>query len=85
MTMTSLPIMYFALFDFEYEKGQENDVTNIDLYRDGSKANLMPEAAREEEADKKTFMTHPLLYRIGIERQCYTMKQYVAWIFYAMF
>jgi hypothetical protein len=22
--MTSLPILFFALFDFEYEKGEEN-------------------------------------------------------------
>ena len=23
--MTSLPILYFALFDFEHEKGEENE------------------------------------------------------------
>ena len=38
----------------------------------------------EFEDKSKLFMANPQLYRIGIERQCYTMPQYVAWIFYGL-
>lgn len=85
ITMTSLPIMYFALFDFEYEKGEEDGGVSEELQRDGSAGRLLSEAGAEDELVRKTFMKDPLLYRIGIERQCYTMRQYVAWIFYGIF
>jgi len=34
--MTSLPIMYFALFDFEHEKGDEDQEAQSDAHREGS-------------------------------------------------
>ena len=77
--------MYFALFDFEYEKGEEDGGASEELQRDGSAGRLLSEAGAEDELVQKTFMKDPLLYRIGIERQCYTMHQYVAWIFYGLF
>ena len=80
--MTSLPILFFALFDFEYEKGEEHS-DDAEL----GEAAIMEEAEDVSEAQKKQkavkdyatidvvsqaagqrFMTHPLLYRIGIER-----------------
>ena len=71
ITMTSLPIMYYALFDFEHEKGGEGpggraEVGN-DGQREGSQSNLL-EDGEGMQGTGKLFMAHPLLYRIGIER-----------------
>lgn len=55
ITMTSLPIMFFALFDFEYEKDQGHARAR-GAYLTGK---------------EYFFMQHPHLYRIGIECKCF--------------
>jgi len=57
MTMTSFPIIIFAVFDFQYNKCRPDSDTL---------------KAEEPALQCKYLMSHPLLYRIGIERKCYT-------------
>ena len=56
--------MYYALFDFEYEKDVEYKSNRNDkqLY----------------------FMKHPLLYKLGINSECYGPVQFIAWLLYAL-
>ena len=64
ITFTSLPIMYYALFDFEHEK-------DADQMKPSKPGQLF-------------FMKHPHLYRIGIEYQCFGVKQFLKWVLYGL-
>ncbi len=73
LTMTSWPIIIFAIFDMEYlkrripEKGNDNYTKVND----------------EKKLDDKQlfFMEHPNLYKIGLRKECYSQKLLAQWIF----
>ena len=65
---TSIPIMYYALFDFEYDKFN----TEID------------DQKRELSANKKFLMNNPELYRIGINYSCYSLTLFTKWLLYGI-
>jgi magnesium-transporting ATPase (P-type) len=68
ITMTSLPIMYFALFDFEHEKDVD-PIRPRDL-----KSNVT----------RYVFMKHPHLYKIGINNQCFSITHFLRWMLYGL-
>jgi hypothetical protein len=57
--MTSLPIMWFAAFDFQYEKDRPEEEKQVSIY--------LP-------SDDLLFMRNPFLYKIGIEKRCFGNK-----------
>lgn len=68
ITMTSLPIMYFALFDFQYEK----------------EPSPMKRRSGRRQDDALYFLKHPQLYRIGIECRCFGVRQFLRWDIYGL-
>ena len=69
ITFTSLPIMYYALFDFEHEK---------------EKPKYSPKRQFGEK-ETYYFLEHPHLYRIGIENTCFGISHFFSWISYGLF
>ena len=69
ITMTSLPIMFYALFDFEYEKDYPEEKPGETVQRKPSSQYLM---------------RNPFLYRIGMESALYGTKEFILWLLYAM-
>jgi len=65
ITMTSLPIMWYCMADFEYQKDKPED----------GKAN----------SDSFYFMRNPYLYKIGINKECFSLQLMLRWIIYALF
>ena len=63
MTMTSFPIIIFAVFDFQYNKEKPAETKLL--------------AEESEGVQTKYLMTHPLLYKIGIDRACYTQSIFI--------
>jgi len=61
--MTSLPILWYAVADFEYDK-------------DAFKVNVKFD---------KLFMKNPLLYGIGINKECFSLSLMLKWVIYALF
>jgi len=39
---------------------------------------------KQEKDTSLYFMKHPLLYRIGIEKQCYSQKIFLYWVLYGL-
>lgn len=68
--MTSLPIMWFALFDFQYQK----DAVNNDSYA----------LLNKMESTIYYFMKNPHLYKIGINCECFSVKLFVNWVAYGL-
>ena len=68
ITMTSLPIMWFAIFDFEFEKDRE----------EAQKAGYV------SIGDGKLFMRNPQLYKLGMNGSCFSLKILSQWILYAI-
>lgn len=69
--MTSMPIMYYALFDFEYEKDIPSDSENS-MYRALYDPNGL------------YLMRNPLLFKIGMNDECLSVKKLIMWLFYAL-
>lgn len=67
ITMTSLPIMWFAIYDFEFEKDRP--------------AHKKDDSSR----DSSYLLRNPLLYKIGMENECFTMELLGKWIGYAIY
>jgi len=59
--MTSIPIMYYALFDFEYEKDKESANRNKD-----SRVMYWFKKVTPKFQNRKYFMNDPELYGIGM-------------------
>lgn len=72
ITMTSLPIMWYAIYDFEYEK---------DLPKDEY---VVTERRLIHEEDVNYFMKNPLLYRIGMRCDCFSNVLFFKWVLYAL-
>lgn len=70
ITMTSLPIMWFAVFDFQHNKKQldSEDVENVKM--------------NGQEDDY--FMLNPKLYQIGMNATCFSNSLFVLWIIYGL-
>lgn len=91
VTMTSLPIMWYATFDFEHEKDeltlQEKNQKNI--HDNNSKVTSLitlvdVDEVAEEHSGKKFFLTSPDLYEIGILKTCFSYKLLLMFIAYAL-
>lgn len=67
ITMTSLPIMWFAIYDFEYEKDR------------------VPADSKDSKNDFKLLGRNPLLYKIGMNNQCFSLTKLALWILYAIY
>lgn len=98
ITMTALPIVWFALFDNEYPR---QDPRILGGTVDKSKPFLPPSngphaavghmQAEQDERDHfirkeedKYLMTNPLHYKIGMLEQCFSLKLYTGWIIYSL-
>ena len=68
LTMTSLPIMIYAVFDFEYYKNRE-----AELQQSGKVA-----------GNSKYLMATPSLYKIGLNRECVSRNLFLLWVFYGL-
>ena len=94
ISMTSLPIMWYALFDFEYLKGpadpKDEPQSNKKVQNNSSGSiteeedQLLCPQAQVRVRVAPTFMTHPGLYRIGMESRCYGMASFTQWFFYGV-
>lgn len=67
ITMTSLPIMWYALYDFEFEKDRPAD------------------QIESNKNDSKLLLRNPMLYKIGMNNQCFSLKKLFLWILYAIY
>ena len=56
MSCTAFPIMWFAVFDFEYEKAPEE--------KEGE--------SKKKGDEHKYLMSNPHLYKIGIRNECFS-------------
>ena len=73
--MTSLPIIWYAIFDFEYEKDRKNNFNQNSLM---IKNQFQP-------GDEMLFMRNPNLYKQGMQNKCFNKKEMLKWINYAIF
>ena len=73
--MTSWPINWYAMFDFEFEKDRKED-TKINIYHDQSSS---------QQGDEILFMRNPNLYKQGMEDKCFNKQEMLKWISYAIF
>lgn len=75
VTMTALPIMWFAVFDYQYERqpAMDDDVFRHHCDRDDG-----------FDKGKYYFLVHPWLYRIGIEGRCFSTTIYLKWVAYSL-
>ena len=71
ITMTSLPIMFFALFDFEYEKDKEHEhkIINNSVKKDINQLYLMD---------------HPLVFKKSMQNKYFSSGLFVSWLLYAL-
>lgn len=67
--------MYFAVFDFEYEK----EPAKLEGNPDGNFSKLV------EVDGQRYFMLDESLYRIGLDCVCFTEQLFVKWIGYSLF
>lgn len=72
ITFTSFPIIWFAVFDYQYEKDR--------LSKDGSEDRDLT----FKEGDENYFMRNPMLYRLGMEQKCFSKTEMAKWIAYAL-
>ena len=68
-TMTSFPIMYYVLFDFEFLKSREYD-------------NIKP---KDRVAKPLYLMEHPLLFRKAMAGEYFTIRKFVVYLLYSLF
>jgi len=61
--------MFYALFDFEYEKN----------------CAYMTPAMFAKGEWKRYFMTNPFLYKVGLQGECFSSFIFVKWLLYALF
>lgn len=71
ITMTSLPIMWFAVFDFQHCRDREE----VDF----------KQWETQESHDSRLLLRNPYLYLIGMRRECMSNKIMGQWIFYGLF
>jgi hypothetical protein len=69
ITFTSFPIIWFAVFDYQYEKDRPDEEDRDLSFKDG---------------DENYFMRNPMLYRLGMEHQCFSKTEMAKWIGYAL-
>lgn len=70
--MTSVPIMFYSVFDYEYKKVIENPNTDDDNYN------------KIVSKGEKSFMKDFDLYSIGLNQECFDAKIFLSWIVYAL-
>lgn len=66
ITMTSIPIMWFAIYDLEFEKDR-------------------PKGSNDDSKDSKYLLRNPILYKIGMNNECFSLNKLFVWIFYAVY
>lgn len=66
--------MWYCTYDYEHEKDEKTYKE-----RSGSKYN------EEEERNMTYHLRHPDLYKIGIDRECFSLKILGGYILYSMF
>ena len=79
MAMTSFPIIYFAVFDWQYEKEPPPAAQTSKGVVDKA---LAADRYKRYTGYPKYFMTSPTLYRYGIEGLCYSQRLFFAWLAY---
>ena len=72
ITFTSIPIVFFCLFDFEYLKTSEYEVGDKPKVTEDSRPPLY-------------FMEHPLLFKYGMEGHYFGVRKFIAYLFYSVF
>lgn len=88
--MTSLPIMWYACFDFEKKRDRrmkanayKEELKEELLVKDkGVEMSNMSEHLTAEE--KEQYLKNPDLYGIGLRRECFSKTLFMQWIFYAL-
>lgn len=65
IAFTAIPIMYFALFDFECDKDYSPLV--------------------DKNPNRRYFLKHPSLYKIGMENRNFSIMHYLKWMAYGFF
>lgn len=73
ITMTSLPIMWFAIFDFEYHKDRQGKLDKDPKYQSTLK-----------NGDDKLFLRNPMLYKLGMNGSCFSLPILGYWILYSI-
>lgn len=69
--MTSLPIIWYATCDYEYEKDEDTFMEKN--RKDDMKAKNKTKFDQDEEGkDMKFFLKNPELYKIGINKECFS-------------
>jgi len=66
ITMTSVPIMWYAIYDLEFEKDR-------------------PTGSDDSSKDSKYLLRNPILYKIGMNNECFSLKKLFIWIMYAIY
>jgi len=69
IAFTALPIFWFAVYDYQYEKDRKEEEIQETGFKEG---------------DESIFMRNPILYRLGMEHQCFSKKEMAKWIGYAL-
>jgi len=69
--------MWYALFDFEHDKDDHEYFQGESSIKEEYQAMVN---ARNPDFNKKFFMKHPHLYKIGMEYRCFTMPIFVRWL-----
>ena len=79
--MTSFPIIWYSIYDFEHEKDRPEKKTD-------SEENELPvhetEVQRFIQGDENYFLRNPELYKPGMEGSCFGTKVMAKWILYAL-
>lgn len=88
--MTSLPIMWYACFDFEKKRKRKNKY-KFEWPKDTQQTKWEKEGEKEEEKlnewekdPQNDYLENPELYRIGIDRTCFSKQLFIQWVIYAL-
>lgn len=69
ITFTSFPIIWYAVFDFQYHKDRPEDARDLPIFLEG---------------DQNYFMRNPRLYKLGMEGKCFGKMEMSKWVVYAL-
>lgn len=84
ITMTSLPIVWYALFDEEHRR-QDPQILNPNRKRKNNAQLMNEEEQQLVRAEQDLYlMTNPSFYRIGLKDECFSSELYLGWIVYAL-
>ena len=97
--MTSLPIMWYGCFDFEKKRKRKKHFDfkwdaslnaeggapeGDSLLKSSNIDNITDLMASNLDYDKHDYLENADLYRIGLNRVCFSKTLFVQWIFYAL-